>query len=174
MTGDSSKNVKFALKGETALSLFAAPYKKLTHVRFAIKGRFTKNITVHWHLAPSEHLHAQLVRDLLYCLHLGTTTSLILGQISKAHPVVTFIRNFKTDVLIAIAQEELVRELNEYAGSVSSNRIATATTSVIEIATNLKGTTNNIVRTSASHINDEPDPTVLPFVLRIVKPLGCW
>ena len=143
----------------------------LTNHRLAAPRRGAEVSAVGRHVAPAEQALALFVDDSAERVLHPPPLGRVARQEHHAHAVGPGPRQLETGGVRRLA-EELVRKLQEHAGAVARVHLAAARAAVQEIDGYLERLPDELVRSLALDVHDEPDAARVVLEARVVQALG--
>ena len=143
----------------------------MTHDWLAGLGGFTENLAAHWHIAPANEAEAFFGNDLFNDGLFALTLFVVAGEKYEADTVVAFCWHVEATLSLAHGLKEVVWQLNEDTCAVTSDGVTAATTTVVEVYTDLQRTFDDVVGFAAFHVDNQADSAVFVFILWVVETL---
>ena len=144
--------------------------EQLQEGRHRIARERTQGGFVDRHLAPAEHGEALFADDLLDAVTRTGRFTTCLGKECDTGGVRTFRRQLEIGSGFGqCGPEELVRELNEDACTVTGIGLRTRSTAVLQVQQCGDRLVDDVAAAAAVHIDDECDTTGVVFVRRVVQ-----
>jgi len=152
--------------------VLAAANDRLAYDWFDIAGNPSDDRVIDWHVTPAEEDLALFDDDLFEFFFTGESFALVRHKEDNAHGVFACGRELDT-LFLAHGAEELVRHLNQDAGTVARLGVAAARAAMLQVFENLDPLLDDLVALRAVHVYDEPNAAGIAFLRRIVHPLCC-
>ena len=154
----------------TLVEILTHADEHLADDRLALFRRRPDGRIVHRHVAPPEHLHAEIDRDLLDRLLALRPPGRILRQEDHPNRILPRLRE-RDPHFLALADEELVGDLRENARPVAAVRFAPAPAAMLHVFKHLEGVGDDLVGRLAFDMANEPDPAGVMLESRVVQTL---
>src|SRR5690606_23988195 len=149
-------HVQLALESDLVVHAAAGRDEDLADLRHRRARQRTRLLRIDRYRAPAEQTLPLLAHDLLEDLETDVALEDVARQEHHADAVLAHRRQHDS-LRQALAQEELVRDLQHHAGAVAGQRIAAARAAVLEVAQDLQPLLDDVVGLLAAHVDDEAD-----------------
>ena len=161
-------DVELPLEGQIVLQFGVFADEHLPDMGFGGFGGFAERTVVGGHGTPTEEVLPFGLDDLLEGHFQFAALPRVAGQVHHAHAVLAGRRQGDAHALGFVGQE-LVRHLDEDAGSVSRIGFAAAGATMVEIAEDLEPLLNHRVGLGSLDVGDKADATSVVFEVRPVE-----
>ena len=164
--GALADHVEFALE-RVLVHAGGAPDKDLLDIRLRGAGDPANRVGVDRCVPPAEDPEALLAHDSLQDALRDEPLMSFHRQKHHSHAVLARLRQAEAEAR-AFARKELVRDLDQDAGTIAGLRVAAASAAVRQVEQDLDALEDDVVRLLAPYARDEANAASVVLVSRIV------